>query len=87
MHDKAKQNKASFAPGMELTEGRRDSGEPVRRKQWSAAAPDSVLQALAGASLTSSDSVASTGRTLTGNAHGSAAAVLRSSLAGNVRKS
>lgn len=59
-----------FTPGTESAEGRFETREPGQRKQWAAAPSDTVLQALANASLMSSDSMtSSTG--LTGSTHGS----------------
>lgn len=59
-----------FTPGTQSAEGRFETREPGQRKQWAAAPSDTVLQALANASLMSSDSMtSSTG--LTASTHGS----------------
>ncbi|GAA6215028.1 serine/threonine-protein kinase Nek3 isoform X1 [Lates japonicus] len=63
--------KMSTFEGMESAEGHCENREPGHRKQWAAAPSDTVLQALANASLVSSDSMASTSQTLTGSAHAS----------------
>ncbi|XP_070762318.1 serine/threonine-protein kinase Nek3 [Enoplosus armatus] len=62
--------KTSTFEGVESPEAHCKSREPGPRKQWAAEPSDSVLQMLANASLVSSDSMASTGQTLTGSAHG-----------------
>ncbi|XP_056231172.1 serine/threonine-protein kinase Nek3 isoform X1 [Seriola aureovittata] len=58
--------KTSTFEGTELTEGHCENREPGHRKQWAAAPSDTVLQALANASIISSDSMASTSQALTG---------------------
>nr|XP_046245646.1 serine/threonine-protein kinase Nek3 isoform X2 [Scatophagus argus] len=57
--------KTSTFEGVELPEAHRESGKLSPRKQWAAEPSDTVMQALANASLVSSASTASTGRTLT----------------------
>ncbi|XP_013868214.1 serine/threonine-protein kinase Nek3 [Austrofundulus limnaeus] len=49
----------STSEGVDLPRSSYESTEPVRRMQWESEPPDAVLQMLAGASLMSSDSVAS----------------------------
>ncbi|KAM6933723.1 serine/threonine-protein kinase Nek3 [Xenentodon cancila] len=46
-----------------------ESTEPASRKQWATEPPSGVLQALANASLVSSDSMASAGQTTTGSTY------------------
>ncbi|XP_069017582.1 serine/threonine-protein kinase Nek3 isoform X1 [Embiotoca jacksoni] len=62
--------KTSTFEGVESPAGCCESIEPVPRKQWAAGPPDTVLQVLANASLVSSDSMSSTGQSLTGSSHG-----------------
>ncbi|XP_061576416.1 serine/threonine-protein kinase Nek3 [Cololabis saira] len=61
--------KSSTFEGMESPRACCESTEPASRKQWGTEPPDAVLQALANASLVSSDSMASAGRTNTGSTH------------------
>lgn len=62
--------KTSTFEGTESAEGHFEIREPGQRKQWAAAPSDTVLQALANASLMSSDSMTSTSQGLTGSTHG-----------------
>ncbi|XP_041796630.1 serine/threonine-protein kinase Nek3 isoform X2 [Chelmon rostratus] len=63
--------KTSTFEGMELPEAHCESRKLGPRKQWPAEPSDTVVQMLANASLMSSDSMASTGQTLSGSTHGS----------------
>lgn len=62
--------KTSTLEGMELSGAHGESREPCPRRQWAAKPSDTVLQMLANASLVSSDSTASSSRTLDTSAHG-----------------
>ncbi|XP_053278993.1 serine/threonine-protein kinase Nek3 isoform X1 [Pleuronectes platessa] len=55
--------------GCEMSEEHGGRTRPSHRKQWATEPSDTVLQVLANASLISSDSMASTGRTLGGATH------------------
>ncbi|XP_039893683.1 serine/threonine-protein kinase Nek3 isoform X1 [Simochromis diagramma] len=61
--------KTSTSEGMDLSKSCFESRDPAPRKQWSTEPSDTVLQVLANASLVSSDSVTSTGRTFTSSTH------------------
>lgn len=61
--------KTSTSEGMDLPKSCFESRDPAPRKQWSTEPSDTVLQVLANASLVSSDSMASTGRTFTSSTH------------------